>query len=96
MKSREYPEAASTTKSERTFKKEILAAAKRSAAAEVRIGDELAELAGGVTTRQERTDFHELVALLQSLDGPEALLRTQGYSRAIFPGRDSSVDVAED
>jgi hypothetical protein len=90
-----YP-AESTTQSETTFRKEVLAAARKSAAAETRLADEVGEFTGVLSTAQEQSDYQELVALLQSLDGPEPLVRIQGYSRAVFPQRANPADTAED
>lgn len=96
MKRREGYSAASTTQSEATFRKEVLAAARKSAAAETRLADEVGEFTGILSTAQEQSDYQELVALLQSLDGPEPLLRIQGYSRAAFPQPADPADTSEE
>ena len=83
---------ATTTKEDVRFHREILAAAQKSAAAETQIAaaeteiaDVMRDFTGNPSTPREQQDFQELKALLRSLDGPEYSLRTQGYSRAIFP-----------
>jgi hypothetical protein len=80
-----YPDPAATTRAASTVQKQILAAARKSAAAETEIADVMRDFTGNPSTPREQKDFQELKALLRSLDGPEYLLRTQGYSRAIFP-----------
>jgi hypothetical protein len=96
MKRREGYPAASTTPPEVTFRKEVLAAARKSARAETRLADEVGAFTGNPSTAQEQTDYQELVALLQSLDGPEPLLRIQGYSRAVFPQPVDPTDTSEE
>jgi hypothetical protein len=96
MKRSEGYSATSKTPPEVTFRKEVLAAARKSAAAETQLADEVGAFAGNPSTAQAQSDYEELVALLQSLDGPEPLLRAQGYSRAAFPPLTGPPDPAEE
>jgi hypothetical protein len=68
-----------------SIKRAALKALQETAAADAAIAQEIAGLTGNPSTSQEEADYQELVALLQSLDGPEYSMRTVGYNRAPYP-----------
>jgi hypothetical protein len=69
-----------------TFQQEVLAAAKKSAAAETSIAEEIREYIGEPETGREG-GLTDPDRLLISLDGPEDRPSSNGYPRPFFPAR---------